>query len=64
VLLPRGAFYYFQSCGDEPLVLLRVGAYCEVPEVTRIDVNGNPILGDSRENKHVAPVPIEGAFYE
>jgi mannose-6-phosphate isomerase-like protein (cupin superfamily) len=64
VLLPRGAFYYFQSCGDEPLVLLRVGAFCEIPEFTRIDVNGEPIRGDSRENKHVPPVPIEGAFYE
>ena len=64
VLLPRGAFYYFQSCGDEPLVLLRVGAFCEIPEFTRIDVHGNPIRGDSRENKHVPPVAIDGAFYE
>jgi len=64
VLLPRGAYYYFQSCGDEPLVLLRVGAFCEIPAVTRIDIDGNPIRGDSSDNKHVAPVPIEGAFYE
>ena len=27
ILLPRGAFYKFESCGDEPLVLLRVAAY-------------------------------------
>src|SRR5947209_11785205 len=26
ILLPRGAFYWFQSTGDENLVLLRVGA--------------------------------------
>src|SRR5205807_865465 len=26
IMLPRGAFYYFQSSGDENLVLIRVGA--------------------------------------
>jgi mannose-6-phosphate isomerase-like protein (cupin superfamily) len=64
IMLPRGCFYYFESCGDEPLVLLRVGAYVEPPQAARIGRDGHVIVGDSAENKHEAPVAIEGAFYE
>ena len=64
IMLPAGSFYYFESCGDEPLVMLRVGAYTEPPKVARIGRDGHEIKGDSAENKHEAPVAIEGAFYE
>jgi mannose-6-phosphate isomerase-like protein (cupin superfamily) len=64
IMLPRGTFYYFESCGDEPLVMLRVGAYVEPPKVARIGRDGHEIKGDSAENKHEPPVAIEGAFYE
>ena len=64
IMLPRGTFYYFESGGDEPLVMLRVGAYVESPKVARIGLDGHEIKGDSAENKHEAPVAIEGAFYE
>ena len=64
IMLPRGAYYRFESCGDIPLVLLRVGADKEPVKIPRIDPEGKPLPGDSLENKHIAPVPIEGRYYE
>jgi mannose-6-phosphate isomerase-like protein (cupin superfamily) len=67
ILLPKGAFYKFESCGDEPLVLLRVAAYTEnraAIDDTRMAPDGRPLPGHSIENGHVDPVAIEGAFYE
>ena len=63
VLLPRGAFYRFQSSGDENLVLLRVGAAASGPAKERIGPNGQPLAGKSDENKHVPGVPIAGKFF-
>ncbi len=64
IMLPRGTFYSFQSCGDEPLVLLRVGAEKDKVPVTRIGVEGESLPGKSKANKHEDGVPIEGLFYE
>ncbi len=64
IMLPRGTYYYFQSCGDEPLVMLRVGAYTDRAANDRKGADGRPLAGDSRENKHVDPVAIPGAYYE
>jgi mannose-6-phosphate isomerase-like protein (cupin superfamily) len=64
ILLPRGCFYKFQSCGDEPLVMLRVGAQKEKLPIDRIGVEGNSLPGKSLENKHEDGVPIEGLYYE
>ena len=64
IMLPHGCYYYFESCGDEPLVMLRVGAYVEPPKAARISLDGHVIAGDSAENKHEDPVAIDGAFYE
>ncbi|MBZ8180123.1 MAG: cupin domain-containing protein [Oscillatoria sp. PMC 1051.18] len=64
ILLPRGTYYKFQSCGDEPLVLLRVGAEKEKLPVSRIGVDGESLPGKSKANKHEDGVPIEGVFYE
>ncbi len=63
-MLPRGTYYRFESCGDEPLVMLRVGAYTERPTVARLDIDGRPMPGDSKENLHEDPVVIDGAFFE
>jgi mannose-6-phosphate isomerase-like protein (cupin superfamily) len=65
VLLPRGCFYRFESCGDEPLVLLRVGAKTghTAPE-NRIKPDGTPIPGDSHDNKTETPIILEGAYFE
>ncbi|OLT59547.1 cupin domain-containing protein [Moorena bouillonii] len=64
ILLPRGTFYKFQSCGDEPLVLLRVGAEKDKLPVNRIGVEGESLPGKSKANKHEDGVPIEGLYYE
>ena len=64
IMLPKGTYYKFESCGETPLVLLRVGAAKERPKISRIKTDGKPIPGNSPENKHEEGVPIEGRYYE
>lgn len=64
ILLPKGSYYKFESCGDGPLVLLRVGAQKDRPKVGRINPHGKPLPGGSPENKYEDGVLIEGLFYE
>ena len=64
IMIPRGAYYKFESCADEPLVLMRVGAKLGKADVPRMTLDGRPIPGDSLENKTVPPIVMEGAFYE
>lgn len=64
VMLPRGCFYRFESCGDVPLVMVRIGAKTGHQGVARVTPDGQPIAGDSHENKTVPPIVLEGAFYE
>ena len=64
ILLPKGAYYRFESCAEEPLVLLRVGARTGKVTVGRVAPDGHALPGDSLENKQVPPVFIEGAYYE
>lgn len=64
IMLPRGAYYYFESCGDTPLVLLRVGAQKEALKADRLRPDGKPLPGHSAENKYEEGVPIEGRYYE
>ncbi|HEY7063198.1 MAG TPA: cupin domain-containing protein [Chloroflexota bacterium] len=61
ILVPAGWFYRFESCGDEPLVMLRVG---HGDGNLRVAPDGHPLPSDSAENLHVAGVPIPGKFYE
>jgi mannose-6-phosphate isomerase-like protein (cupin superfamily) len=60
ILLPRSAYYYFQSSGDENLVLLRVGAGRQEGEF-RLGTNGRPLTQE--ENKHIEGTPIPGKFF-
>jgi mannose-6-phosphate isomerase-like protein (cupin superfamily) len=64
ILLPRGCFYKFQSCGDEPLVMLRVGAEKDKIPATRIGIDGKSLPGKSKANKHEDGVPLKGMYYE
>jgi mannose-6-phosphate isomerase-like protein (cupin superfamily) len=65
IMLPRGAYYRFESCGDVPLVMLRVAARNgKRTGDDRIGPDGKSLPGDSTENFHVEPVVLEGAFYE
>lgn len=61
IMLPRGAFYYFQSTGDENLVLLRVGAGREAEGQFRVGTNGVPLTRE--ENKHIDGTVIPGRFF-
>jgi mannose-6-phosphate isomerase-like protein (cupin superfamily) len=61
ILLPRGAFYYFQSTGDENLVLIRVGAGREPEGEFRVGPNGRALTPE--ENKHIDGTPIPGKFF-
>lgn len=66
IMLPKGAFYYFQSSGDTNLVLLRVGAgknpYHD-RDAGRMGPDGKPLPAHSAENKHVTGVPVPGKFF-
>jgi mannose-6-phosphate isomerase-like protein (cupin superfamily) len=68
ILMAKGWFYKFESCGDEPLIMLRVasGEYESMDERRndRIGVDGNLLAGDSTENNYKEPVPIPGAYFE
>jgi mannose-6-phosphate isomerase-like protein (cupin superfamily) len=64
ILLPKGCYYKFESCGDEPLVMLRVGAQKEKLDINRIGPDGKSLPGKSKENKHEDGIPIEGLYYE
>lgn len=58
VLLPRGSFYWFKADGDEPLVMIRISSTRFDPadpmaRFARINAKGEPMAGDSKENKQV-----------
>ena len=63
ITLPRGAYYWFKSTGDENLVLCRFGASTGEKGDGRIDIEGMPLAGDSVENKHIEGVPLPGKFF-
>jgi mannose-6-phosphate isomerase-like protein (cupin superfamily) len=63
VLLPRGTFYWFHATGDEPLVMLRIGAASgEGDRFGRIDIHGGVMQGDDPANKQV-PLVLSDQWY-
>ncbi len=65
IMLPAGTFYWFHAEGDTPLVMLRCGAQDNKGNRReRINIDGNPLHGESKENKFRPPVYREGAQYE
>ena len=64
VMLPAGSFYRFHAISDEPLVLLRVGCRVETDDqITRNNIYGEPIPGNSKANGSVATIKREGAYW-
>jgi len=64
IMLPSGCFYRFEATSSEPLVLLRVG--CDTPPthpVARLNVYGDPLPSESKENGRVEVVPDTGNFW-
>lgn len=65
IMLPKGTFYWFTATSEEPLVLIRVGTpdRSKQSEPYRINRDGEPMEGDSKENKKVPVVFREGAYF-
>jgi mannose-6-phosphate isomerase-like protein (cupin superfamily) len=72
VMLPKGAFYWFESSGNENLVMIRTGANHPLPgrdacdnsePVGRMTPSGRPIPGNSPENKSVERIEAPGAGF-
>ena len=65
IMLPGGAFYKFFATSDEPLVLLRIGnpnVKKQTPPY-RVNIKGEEMKGDSKENKKVPVIFKDGAFF-
>ena len=65
IMLPKGNYYRFHATGDEPLVMIRIGNpnYGKQPKPTRINVHGEEMRGDSKENKKVEVIFRDGEFF-
>jgi hypothetical protein len=64
IFLPKGCFYSFSIETDAPCILLRFGASKGARSSERIDPEGKPISGRSKQSGAARPIVIEGAFFE
>lgn len=65
ILLPAGAYYYFQSTGDVNLVIFRTGGELDSTQPKmddRLDIDGNPFPADDPGNKAIPPVETGERF--
>ena len=60
ILLPKKVNYWFQSTGDQNLVMVRVGAYYPGERPGRLTPDGRDIPGNSVENKQVERIERAG----
>ncbi|HET9149329.1 MAG TPA: cupin domain-containing protein [Alphaproteobacteria bacterium] len=64
IMLPAGAYYWFEAISSEPLVLLRIGSRTGAHDPGgRLNIRGEAMPGDSPENKQVPVKVREGAFF-
>ncbi len=65
IMLPAGAYYWFEAISKEPLVLVRIGCRVGPQDAAgRLNSRGEPMPGDSKENKRVPVVYRDGEFFE
>jgi mannose-6-phosphate isomerase-like protein (cupin superfamily) len=65
IMLPAGAYYRFEATSKEPLVLMRVGCRTSDKSMSgRLNIEGKPMPGDSKENKQVEPIVRPGVYFE
>jgi mannose-6-phosphate isomerase-like protein (cupin superfamily) len=65
IMLPAGAYYWFEATGQEPLVLLRIGCRAAAKDTgARLNIQGEAMPGDSKENKRVPVVYRDGELFE
>ena len=64
IMLPAGAYYWFEAISDEPLVILRVGCRIGMQDPGgRLNIKGESMPGDSPENKQTEVKVREGAVF-
>jgi len=63
ILLPKKVNYWFQSTGDQNLVMVRVGAFYPGEKPGRLTPDGRDIPGNSVENKQVERIERPGAGF-
>jgi mannose-6-phosphate isomerase-like protein (cupin superfamily) len=64
IMLPAGSYYKFQSTSEEPLVLMRVGCQAGTGDPSgRLNIAGEPMPGDSKENGRVPVIPRPNAYF-
>src|SRR5688572_23584405 len=65
IMLPAGAYYWFEAISKEPLVLVRIGCRAAGGDaLARLNIRGEPMAPESKENKRVPAVYREGEFFE
>jgi mannose-6-phosphate isomerase-like protein (cupin superfamily) len=65
LFLPKGAHYSFSNEATEPLVMARFGATEKgVRHGRRLTPDGSAIPGRGKQKGAIAPVLIDGAFFE
>jgi len=64
ILIPEGLYHCFESCGDEPLVMLRIEARKRTVLERRIGLDGKAFAGQTKKNNYEEKVAIEGMYYE
>ena len=64
IMLPAGALYWFNSSGEENLVMVRIGASTDPRGMGhRVHPDGVAFPGDVIENNPVERIEIPGAFF-
>ena len=64
IMLPAGCFYRFNATCDEPLVLLRVGAWvADKASEKRLNVYGEALNNHSEANGNVEVILRQGEFW-
>lgn len=64
VMLPAGSYYRFHATSEEPLVLLRVGAWLAQKEgAKRFNVYGEELRGEDKANGQVEVIPRAGEYW-
>ena len=65
IMLPAGSYYWFEAISKEPLVLVRIGCRTGPKDTyARMNIRGEPMPPDSKENKRGRVVYREGEFFE
>ena len=64
IFIPCGCYYSFSNETEEPCILLRFGASPEGYGSERLDPEGRPVRGRAHKEGAVAPVLIDGQFFE